>query len=63
MEKTQYLTFYKVYRLTMDKMPSTFIGKIITGKLVTRSDLVEGLLKRPRGIDRPGVRERFTGKG
>jgi 2-hydroxychromene-2-carboxylate isomerase len=36
---------------------------LLTGKLVTRSDLVEGLLNRPRGLDRPGVRERFSGKG
>ena len=36
------------------------LEEIITGKLVTRTDLVEDLLKRPRGIDRPGVRERFA---
>jgi len=39
------------------------LEEMITGKLVTRSDLVDSLLKRPRGIDRPGVRERFTGRG
>ena len=39
------------------------LEEMITGKLVTRADLVDSLLRRPRGIDRPGVRERFTGKG
>lgn len=38
------------------------LEEILTGKLATREDLVDDLLRRPRGIDRPGVRQRFTGK-
>lgn len=35
------------------------LEELLTGKLETRTDLVDDLLKRPRGVDRPGVRERF----